>query len=362
MKSSLENASNLSDTGEEMALRFQRARKAWKLPSLLLFLTVFLSVCAAIFSHLESENDQALYQEYQKRKNLYVEKYNMSEEEFYQIMVDLTVMKKKEFYSSYRDDWGFYHSFWFVITVITTMGFGHTVPVTLGGRFFCIVCGLLGIPLNLLVLRNVGGRISKLITEVISKSERKWRRMDKNPKYRKVKCATVSFSLMVTFILIGGALDTIFDGWTFFDGVYFNFIALSTIGFGDLFPRVDSATKLNRLGDNGKRIFVSSLMLIYMIIGLSITSSVILSILNVFEEVSHIEVQWNRKGTVQSLESVFQLRKSKSTKSLDQQDKRAPNVVITSAALEDIHEHISNGGFDGKSDQYGTDQGMQTCF
>lgn len=237
------------------------------------------------------------------------------------------------------------------------LGFGHVVPVTFWGRFICIICGLLGIPLNLLLLRNVGERISNLITKVISKTEKKLRRVNKNPKHRKVKCAVVSFSLMVGTILIGGALDTIFDGWTFFDGVYFNFIALSTIGFGDLFPRVDSATRLNRLGDNGKRIFASSLMLIYMIIGLSVTSSVILSILNVFEEVSHIEVQWSRKGTVQSLEDVFSLRKSRKTpKSRDQEDTGTPAINI-SPALEGV---MSNDGFDRETDRYGTDQCTQT--
>lgn len=174
------------------------------------------------------------------------------------------------------------------------------MPETFGGRLFCIVCGLLGIPLNLLVLKNVGETISKLITNIICKAEKRLGR-ESNPRHKNIKCAIVSFCLMVLVLFIGGGLDTIFDGWTFFDGVYFNFIALSTIGFGDLFPRVETATKLNRLGDGGKRLFVSSIMLIYMIIGLSITSTVILSILNAIEEVSHIEVKWIRNGSVRSL-------------------------------------------------------------
>jgi hypothetical protein len=105
-----------------MALRFKRARKAWKLPSLLLSLIVFLCACAAIFSHLEGEADKALYHKYQMRKVHYVRKYNMSEQEFHEMMLDLTFINKKAFYSSYQNSWGFYHSFWFVITVITTMG------------------------------------------------------------------------------------------------------------------------------------------------------------------------------------------------------------------------------------------------
>jgi hypothetical protein len=223
-------------------------------------------------------------------------------------------------------------------------GFGHVVPATFGGRLFCIICALLGIPLNLLVLKNVGERISKLITNLIWKTEKKLRQIE-NPKHVTAKCAVVSFSLMVIVILVGGALDTIFDGWSFFDGVYFNFIALSTIGFGDLFPRIDSATKLNRLGDSGKRIFASSVMLVYMIIGLSITSSVILSILNVIEEVSHIEVEWSRNGTVQNLESIFSLRRLNRMKSHDRKDEQLPNITIT-PALDDIKGCVNDAALD----------------
>lgn len=194
-----------------------------------------------------------------------------------------------------------------MILAIFLAGFGHIVPETFGGRMFCIVCGLLGIPLNLLVLKNVGQIISKLISDIIYKLEKRLFKA-KNVKHRNIKCALVSFFLMMLIILIGGALDTIFDGWTFFDGIYFNFIALSTIGFGDLFPRVETATKLDRLGANGKRVFVSSVMMIYMIIGLSITSTVIFSILNAIEEISHIEVQWIRNTSVHASQALRRLR------------------------------------------------------
>lgn len=99
---------------------------------------------------------------------------------------------------------------------------------------------------------------------------------------------------MTIVLLVGGSLDMIFDGWTFFDGVYFNFIALSTIGFGDLFPRVEHSKKLDKLGfsENGKRIFASTIMIVYMIIGLSIVSTVIYAIVKAIEEISQVKVCW----------------------------------------------------------------------
>ena len=114
-----------------------------------------------------------------------------------------------------------------------------------------------------------------------------------------IKAAVVSFLMMVAVLLVGGASDMIFDGWTFFDGVYFNFIAYSTIGFGDLFPRVEESSKLDKLGlgENGKRLFASFVMMTFTILGLSVTSTVICSILNAIDEMSHVPATWRTKST-----------------------------------------------------------------
>lgn len=103
----------------------------------------------------------------------------------------------------------------------------------------------------------------------------------------------------------------IFDGWTFFDGVYFNFIAYSTIGFGDLFPRVENASKLDKLGlgENGKRLFATFVMLNFMIIGLSVTSTVICSILQAIEEMSLVPATLrSSRATVCSQEDSVKLK------------------------------------------------------
>ena len=120
-----------------------------------------------------------------------------------------------------------------------------------------------------------------------------------------IKAAVVSFIIMVAVLLVGGASDLIFDGWTFFDGVYFNFIAYSTIGFGDLFPRVEQASKLDKLGlgQSGKRLFASFVMLMFTIVGLSVTSSVICSILNAIDEMSHVPATWGSRSNNSSQDS-----------------------------------------------------------
>lgn len=42
--------------------------------------------------------------------------------------------------------------------------------------------------------------------------------------------------LAFTTILAGGLVFARFEGWTFFQGVYFSVITLTTVGYGDLTP------------------------------------------------------------------------------------------------------------------------------
>jgi hypothetical protein len=41
---------------------------------------------------------------------------------------------------------------------------------------------------------------------------------------------------VILFIAGGAVLFSIWEDWNFFDGAYYSFITLSTIGFGDIVP------------------------------------------------------------------------------------------------------------------------------
>lgn len=45
-------------------------------------------------------------------------------------------------------NWNFYNSFFFAITVVTTIGYGHVSPSTVSGRLFCVAYAMLGVPLT----------------------------------------------------------------------------------------------------------------------------------------------------------------------------------------------------------------------
>ena len=51
-----------------------------------------------------------------------------------------------------------------------------------------------------------------------------------------IKTAVASLTFLSLFLSIGAYFFTISEGLSFFDGFYFCFITLTTIGFGDIVP------------------------------------------------------------------------------------------------------------------------------
>lgn len=59
---------------------------------------------------------------------------------------------------------------------------------------------------------------------------------------------SMTMFILTSYVMAGGFLFKIIEGWTMLDGVYFSFITVSTIGLGDLVPG-NSITKLDSESD-----------------------------------------------------------------------------------------------------------------
>ncbi|KAK9956325.1 hypothetical protein ABG768_014067, partial [Culter alburnus] len=130
--------------------------------------------------------------------------------------------------------WDLSNSFFFAGTVITTIGFGNIAPHTEGGRIFCIIYALLGIPLFGFLLAGVGDQLGTIFGKAISKVEGmidKW-----NVSQTKIRViSTVLFILFgcLLFVTLPAVIFKHIEGWSALESIYFVVITLTTIGFGD---------------------------------------------------------------------------------------------------------------------------------
>jgi hypothetical protein len=71
------------------------------------------------------------------------------------------------------DPWAdFANAVMFTFTVITTIGYGHVAPTTWQGRLVCCVYGLIGIPLAMMTVANVGKGLMEVFTKISNRLTR----------------------------------------------------------------------------------------------------------------------------------------------------------------------------------------------
>ena len=180
-------------------------------------------------------------------------------------------------------------------------GYGYITPQTPAGQVLCIVVSLFGIPITLLTLKSIGELISKGVNKIVTKFEKKILKRSE-AKHIKTKSAMILFTLVVVLIVINELAIVTHLDWTLVEGVYFWFITFSTIGFGDYVLRPPQRIKLlvpdisanKSVKQENKHLSVEAksaslkgrrlLFMFYHILSLCIVSSVISSIMAVFEE------------------------------------------------------------------------------
>ncbi|XP_065347356.1 open rectifier potassium channel protein 1 isoform X3 [Cloeon dipterum] len=102
-------------------------------------------------------------------------------------------------------------------------------PTTFGTRMFCIGYALVGIPLNGILLAGLGEYFSRTFL-------RAHHRYKEEPQGRYQLLLKVMQYLaagIALFILLPAVLFALAEGWSYEEAVYYAFITLSTIGFGD---------------------------------------------------------------------------------------------------------------------------------
>ncbi|XP_028573631.1 potassium channel subfamily K member 13 [Podarcis muralis] len=223
--------------------------------ALLAVLIVSYLLCgAAVFSALERPTELRAQEKWLERLENFSLRFNLTPAELQELL--------REYEGAYvagirinntLPRWDFPGAFYFVSTVVSTIGFGMTTPATVTGKLFLIFYGLIGCAGTILFFNLFLERLITIIAYVMkSCRERQLRRRGglaqdshHTPGTAEVDSLAgwkpsvyyVMLILCIASVIVSccaSALYSPMEGWTYLDSLYFCFVAFSTIGFGDL--------------------------------------------------------------------------------------------------------------------------------
>ncbi|XP_030046076.1 potassium channel subfamily K member 9 [Microcaecilia unicolor] len=195
--------------------------------SLIICTFTYLLVGAAVFDALESDFEMREEEKLKAEEILLKGKYNISTEDYRKL--EQVIMESEPHRAGVQ--WKFAGSFYFAITVITTIGYGHAAPGTDAGKAFCMFYAVLGIPLTLVMFQSLGERMNTFVKYLL-KRIKKCCGM-RSTEVSMENMVTVGFFSCMGTLCIGAAAFSHYEEWSFFQAYYYCFITLTTIGFGD---------------------------------------------------------------------------------------------------------------------------------
>lgn len=195
--------------------------------SLVVCTFTYLLVGAAVFDALESETERKRWNHLLELKAALVRKYSISEDDYR--MMEVAIIENKPHKAG--PQWKFAGAFYFSTVVLAMIGYGHSTPVTIGGKAFCMAYAMVGIPLGLIMFQSIGERLNKFASVVIRRAKQYLKCKKEEATEMNLMFATGMLSSVI--ITTGAAVFSKYEGWSYFDSFYYCFVTLTTIGFGD---------------------------------------------------------------------------------------------------------------------------------
>uniref|UniRef100_A0A914XHN6 Potassium channel domain-containing protein n=1 Tax=Plectus sambesii TaxID=2011161 RepID=A0A914XHN6_9BILA len=167
----------------------------------------------------------------------------------------------------------------FTFTIVSTIGYGKIAPSTAKGKIFVMVYGIIGIPLFLVALADMSQFISSGISMFISwicarKNKKTTSRREQTPGLcRLLFRALAVISVFSLYVAAGALVLPVLEELGPLDSIYFAFVSLTTIGFGDIVP---------------KRMTYLAPTLAYITIGLWLTTEMVHKVAELFRMVHFV--------------------------------------------------------------------------
>ncbi|XP_035241569.1 potassium channel subfamily K member 6 [Anguilla anguilla] len=226
--------------------------KSWALLAcfVLLYIT-YLLLGALVFSSVEKPEEERLRRElgFLKAEFLNHSCVNITSlENFMEKILNANKYGVSILYNySESSNWDLASSLFFASTLVTTVGYGHTTPLSDAGKAMSILYAFVGVPFTMLVLTACVHRLMHLFTYwPIALCQRRAGCLPRT-------AASVHFLVLLVvvvlcFLVVPAILfSAIEESWSFLDAFYFCFISLCTIGLGDYVPGEQPGQKLRPL-------------------------------------------------------------------------------------------------------------------
>uniref|UniRef100_A0A8C9U0N4 Si:ch211-261a10.5 n=1 Tax=Scleropages formosus TaxID=113540 RepID=A0A8C9U0N4_SCLFO len=218
---------------------------------LAMLILLYLLCGAAIFSALEHPSELRARRHWDERLGNFTRQHGIS---LYALRTLLRQYEEANVagirVDALRPRWDFSGAFYFVGTVVSTIGFGMTTPATIGGKVFLIFYGLIGCAATILFFNLFLERIITMLAYIMRWfHERQLRRTGAGTEGEDARDEEDSLegwkpSVYYVMLILGvaammiacsaSALYSAMEDWDYFESLYFCFVAFSTIGFGDL--------------------------------------------------------------------------------------------------------------------------------
>ncbi|XP_063804621.1 potassium channel subfamily K member 10 isoform X1 [Pseudophryne corroboree] len=263
--------------------------------------------------------------------------------------------------------WDLGSAFFFAGTVITTIGYGNIAPSTEGGKIFCILYAIFGIPLFGFLLAGIGDQLGTIFGKSIARVEKVFRKKQvSQTKIRVISTILFIVAGCLVFVTIPAVIFKQIEGWSELESIYFVVVTLTTVGFGDYVA-----------GGNTKimyREWYKPLVWFWILVGLAYFAAVLSMIgdwLRVIskrtkEEVGEIKAhaaEWKANVTAEfretrrrlSVEIHDKLQRAATIRSMERRrlglDQRAHSLDVLSPEKRSVFSELENGRFKASSQE-----------
>lgn len=148
----------------------------------------------------------------------------------------------------------------FSFSTITTIGWGNIVPQTVYAKLFCVAFCIVGIPFVFLTLSKMGELFTEFYWICVASIRKQVQELVLQDVPR-LPLPVVTLILLLHSVIGGLMFHFLFDDMPITPAIYFSFISITTIGFGDIYPKP-------------KCLLETLLIIVYLSAGISIISTI----------------------------------------------------------------------------------------